>query len=265
MALISDKKKAAAKAAMLICAFLFVFIAACGGKNDNSRPGIVIYAAASTMDLLTEAAVLFTESSGIDVGFEFASSGSLARKIETGSPTDIFISANQRWIDYAAQKQLVDSDASLIFARNSLVCVEPLGTETGITSAGQLTAVERLSIGDPEHVPAGQYAKQVLEHYGLWDRLGGEGKIILAINVSVALNYVEQGDVSVGIVYATDAARSSRVRTVFTFDLKSHQPITYHAGLVRAGTRKQEAGEFMQFLSSEQFLALLEKNGFKRP
>jgi molybdate transport system substrate-binding protein len=265
MALVSGAYVKAARAVVLFTVCLSAIVIACGGNGNPARPKIVIYAAASTMDLMTEAAALFSESSGIDAVFEFSSSGSLARKIEAGSPTDIYISANQRWIDYAVQKQLVDSAGSFVFARNSLVCVEPLGGGTGITSAAGLAAVERLSIGDPQHVPAGSYARQALEHYGLWDQLGRDGKIVLAVNVRAALSNVEQGDVSAGIVYATDAARSSRVRVLFTLDEQSHKSITYHAALVSVGSRKQEAGRFMQFLSSEQFLALLDRYGFKRP
>ncbi len=265
MTLTSGAKGNATRVAVRLLICLSALVAACGGNENPSRPRIVIYAAASTMDLMTEAAALFADSSGIDAVFEFSSSGSLARKIEAGSPTDIFISANERWIDYSLQKQLVDPAGSFVFARNSLVCVEPLGDEAGITSAEGLAAVERLSIGDPEHVPAGSYARQALEHYGLWDQLGDDGKIILAVNVRAALSNVEQGDVSAGLVYSTDAARSRRVRVLFTLEEKSHKPITYHAALVSDGSRKQEVGRFMQFLASPEFLALLDKYGFKQP
>ncbi len=252
-------------AAALVCASLFVFMAACGEGGKQPKSQIVIYAAASTTDLITEAAKEFYASTGIEVGFEFASSGSLARKIETGSPTDIFISASQRWIEYAGRKKLVDGASQFVFARNSLVCVEPLPVRSGIKSARELAGTERLSIGDPEHVPAGQYAKQALEHYGLWDNLAAGEKVVLAPNVSATLRYAEQGDVSAAIVYATDAARSSKVRTLFTFAESSHKPITYHAAIVSASSRKQEAGRFMQFLTSDEFLAVLDKYGFKRP
>ena len=258
-----EGKQSKAAVALIICLSTISF--ACGGNGSPAQPKIVIYAAASTMDLMTEAAARFSASTGIEAVFEFSSSGSLARKIEAGSPTDIFISANERWIDYAMQKKLVDSTGGFVFARNSLVCVEPLGSETGIKSAEDLAKIERLSIGDPEHVPAGSYARQALEHYGLWSQLGSDGKIILALNVRAALSNVELGDVSAGLVYATDAMRSRKVRVAFALEERSHKPITYHATLVSSGSQKQVAGEFLQFLSSSQFLELLEKHGFKRP
>lgn len=249
----------------MACLALIGLLACGGGGKSDGRREIVVYAAASTTDLLTEAADSFTTQSGVEVGFEFASSGSLARKIEAGSPTDIFVSANEHWIEYAAEQGLLENGRSVMFACNTLVFVEPAELPSGLTSPADLAGAERISMGDPEHVPAGRYAKEALEHYGLWEGLTVGEKLVLTFNVSTALSYVEQGGVTGGIVYSTDAIRSEKVTTAFTFPDESHKPVTYHAGLVSNTESRQDALAFLQFLGSAQFYGILEKHGFRQP
>lgn len=238
----------------------------CGAHGREKKKEIIVYAAASLTEVLNQTASIFTRESGINLGLEFSSSGSLARKIEAGAPTDVFISANKKWIDYLEEKQLISSVDRKMIARNRLVCVEPAGRPTGITGPKELVRAQRLSIGDPEHVPAGTYARQALIHYGLWDTLNSEEKLVLAMNVRAALSYVEQGEISCGIVYQTDALLTDKVKTAFTFPEVAHTPITYHAALVSGAAKPAEAREFLEFMtSSEAARAVLIRHGFILP
>ena len=240
-------------------------ITGCGTEGGEEKKEIIVYVAASMTEVLQEAAATFTRESGINVGLAFSSSGSLARKIEAGSPTDIFISANKKWTDYLDKKQLISSVDKKIIARNQLVCVEPVGRPTGITGPNGLVRAQRISIGNPEHVPAGTYARDALIHYGLWDTLNSEEKLVLAVTVRVALTFVEQGEIPLGIVYGTDALLTDKVKVAFTFPEEAHTPISYHAALVSGTEKPAEAHLFLEFTSSETFRSILTKHGFLLP
>ena len=238
---------------------------ACLVHTAEGKQRIVLSAAASMTDLFNDAAREFTAATGILVGLEYGSSGSLARKIEVGAPTDIFVSASKNWIDYMEEKKLLAPGSRTLFARNTLVFSEPVDRPSGITNPRSLMNADLISIGDPEHVPAGQYAKQALEFFDLWTRLMDGSKLVLATDVRAVLTHVQIGEVTGGIVYSTDAMASKKVRTVFTFPEDSHNPITYYAGTVAASESADAAGEFIKFLRGDKFSALLKKYGFSSP
>jgi len=257
----------AAAYTIMIAVLVGLAAAGCGPKGENQQAAkeIVVYAAASTTEVIEEVGKVFTAQTGVKVGFEFGSSGFLARKIESGAPTDVFISADERWIKYADEKNLLDHDHLILFARSSLVCIVPAGSQNTPASPQELAGLERISVGDPAHVPAGKYANEALSYYNLWDSLLGQGKIVLTMDVRAAMSYVEQGVVQAGIVYSTDASLSDKVKVAFTFSDESHSPITYHAGIVSRTANKAEAIEFINFLGSEKFHQLIVSRGFKTP
>ncbi|MFH1070587.1 MAG: molybdate ABC transporter substrate-binding protein [Candidatus Glassbacteria bacterium] len=234
-------------------------------ENQRAEKEIVVYAAASLTEAMEAAGKAFTAKTGTKVGFEFGSSGSLARKIEAGSPTDVFISADEKWIAYADEKKLLDHDNRLMFARNRLVCIVSATNKKVPGSAAGLPGLERISVGDPGHVPAGQYAKEALTFYGLWDSLLAKEKIVFAMDVRAATAYVEQGEVQAGIVYSTDAKVSRKVKVAFEFPEESHTPVTYHAGVVSRSGNKAEAAAFIKFLGSDEFRRILAEHGFSAP
>jgi molybdate transport system substrate-binding protein len=235
------------------------------GNALAAKEHIVVSSAASMTDLITGAAKDFTASTGIEIGLEFGSSGALARKVEAGAPIDIFVSANEKWIDYLDEKKLLTPGSKTIFARNTLVFCESVSAPSGITTPQGLANARLLSLGDPGHVPAGQYAQQSLEHFDLWNRLSGGNKLILATDVRAVLTHVQLGEVTGGIVYSTDAMASDKVRTVFTFPEDSHDPISYFSGILSATKAPGAAAKFMEYLRGEKFAAMLQKYGFTSP
>ena len=223
-------------------------------------------AAASLTNALEELGAQYQAETGKTVVFSFASSSALAKQIEAGSPAQIFASADEKWMDYLAERQLIEDDTRVSPIGNSLVLIVPADspvTEVTIDSSFDLAALlgtdGRLSVGDPDHVPAGGYAKEALELLGLWAT--AEPRLARAEDVRAALVLVERGEAPAGIVYATDAAVSDQVRVVGTFPADSHKPITYPFAIV-AGQNSEDAVTFFGYVTGPTGLATFEKYGF---
>lgn len=222
-----------------------------------------VYAAASTTNALAEVADAFTAETGITVRPSFASSSTLAKQIEQGAPAEVFISASGTWMDYLAEKGLVVAGSRTDMLGNELVLVAPADGPVESVEIGQdldLAALldgGRLAVGDPDHVPAGQYARAALEHLGLWAQIGP--RLARQNDVRSALALVERGEAPLGVVYATDAAVSEGVKIVGTFPRGSHPPITYPVALVK----DTEAGRaFMAFMKTESAKETFVRHGF---
>jgi molybdate transport system substrate-binding protein len=228
--------------------------------------GTTMLAAASLTNALEELGAQYTSETGNTVVFSFASSSALAKQIEAGSPAQIFASADEKWMDYLSERQLIEEDTRVSPIGNALVLIVPADspvTEVAIDSTLDLAALlgdgGRLSVGDPDHVPAGLYAKESLESLGLWGT--AEPLLARAEDVRAALVLVEKGEAPAGIVYATDAAISDQVRVVGTFPADSHKPITYPFAIV-AGQNSDNVAAFFEYVTGPTGLATFEKYGF---
>ena len=229
---------------------------------------LTVFAAASTSDALNAAAARFTAKTGVAVRFSFAASSTLARQVEQGAPADIFLSADQQWMDYLADRGLLVAGTRHPLLGNDLVLVAPAdGTSaplalTGDTNLAALLGDGRLAVGDPDHVPVGIYARQTLEAMGQWAAL--EPRLARAASVRAGLMLVERGEAPLGIVYGTDAAISPKVKVVGVFPAGLHQPIVYPVALV-AGHDATAARAFLDFLSSGAAREVFARYGFTRP
>ena len=209
---------------------------ACGGAPAGDR--LVIAAAASTTDAVNEVLETWKPADEIPVQGTFASSSTLARQVEGGAPIHIFISANISWMDHLDERGLTSPGSRATFLTNRLVLVAPIDAPDlpeGFLSRPELWSErlgdQRLSVGDPAHVPAGIYAQAALEHLGLWDGLSN--RIAPGMDVRGALALVERGESPLGIVYATDAQTSSNTKVLLTFPMDSHPTITYPMAMIR--------------------------------
>lgn len=196
----------------------------------------------------------------------FAASSTLARQIDAGAPADVFLSANREWMQYLEQRGRVIPQPLDPVVGNALVVIAP-GTDGRIPERidpGALPAAlpedERLAVGDPTHVPAGRYARQALEALGIWPDL--DPRLARTDNVRGALALVARGEAPLGIVYATDARISSRVRVVAIFPPESHPPIVYPAGRVASGNQAA-ARAFIDWLSTPAAGAIWRRHGFR--
>ena len=219
---------------------------------------IQISAAASLKEAVNEISNGFARRNpGIKFLKNYAASGTLAKQIESGAPADIFISANQEWIDYLNNKKQIDTPSIRIFAGNILVFA---GTGNMMTSMQDLRKLQRIAIGSPKSVPAGEYAIQAIKKSGLERLL--EKKLVMARDVRECLMYAERGEVDGAFVYRTDALQAKQARILFTVPQELHSPVTYPMALTFSGAKNRDATSFYNFLQSVEAREILLKNGF---
>jgi molybdate transport system substrate-binding protein len=188
----------------------------------------------------------------------------LAKQIEAGAPAGVFVSADPEWMDYLAQRGLIEAGSRRDLLGNRLVLIAPADSRVmlRLTPGAPLAAAlggGRLATGDPDAVPAGRYAREALIALGLWNKVSS--RLVRAENVRAALEYVARGEAPLGIVYRTDALADKRVRIVDTFAADSHEPIIYPLALtVHAGAA---AARFATFLESPAARQIFARYGFE--
>ncbi|MEQ9814269.1 MAG: molybdate ABC transporter substrate-binding protein [Azospirillaceae bacterium] len=221
---------------------------------------VLVFAAASLTDALGEAADSFQMATGHEITLAFAGSSTLARQIESGAPAEVFLSANVAWMDHLAERGLILPESRRDLVGNDLVVVTPADSAATLEDASGLPALigdGRLAIADPDHVPAGIYARESLETLGLWPAI--ENRTARGTDVRATLALVERGEVPAGIVYRTDAA-IAEVRVVFVLPPDSHAPIIYPAALTPAAGPAAEA--FLDFLGTAESRRIFHDHGF---
>lgn len=233
-------------------------------KSDSpSKENIIVSAAASLTEAFTDIEKEFEiDNPNIDVVCNFAASGTLRTQIEGGAVVDVFASAAQDQMDMLASKGLIYNDTREDFVKNSLVMIVPAGNVLGITSMQDLTKpeVDKISIGNPDTVPAGKYAKEGLTIAGIWDRVSS--KTLLAENVKQALVYVERGEAEAGFVFSTDAssAESGSIEVITSVPVTT--PITYPIAVVSSTQHEEDSQLFIDFVTGEKGKSILEQYGF---
>ena len=235
---------------------LFLLVSGCSRPSDTS---LTVCAAASVQNSMQELAQLYRQSHPeIQIVFNFGASGMLAQQIEQGVPADIFFSAAPKPMDSLAAHGLILPQTRRDLLRNRIVLIAPL--HSGPRAFAELSAVKLVAIGDPASVPAGDYARQVLTSLGLWDSL--HSRVVFAKDVRQVLTYVENGDVDAGIVYATDARESSKVRVAETAPENSHTPVVYPVAVLRESRNRDAALSLVQFLAGAEARTVFERHGF---
>lgn len=229
--------------------------------------GPVVFAAASLQESLSEAANAWAAKGHAKPVLSFAASSALARQVITGAPADLFLSADEPWMDAVAKAGLLRAGPRATLLGNRLVLIAPVASKARLTPArgfplAKALGAGRLALADPDTVPAGKYAKAALIRLGVWPSVAG--KLAPAENVRAALALVERGAAPLGIVYATDARASKAVRVVGALPASSHPPIRYPVALLKASRHKDAAG-FRTFLFSKQGRAIFARHGFSVP
>jgi molybdate transport system substrate-binding protein len=221
-----------------------------------------VAAAASLKEVLNEIADGYVKQhAGVKIIRYFGASGVIAKQIENGLDADVFISANAEWITYLQNQSLLDTHYRSTLAYNTLVVV---GTKaTKLQSFTDLTRLEKIAIGSPQSVPAGEYAQQAFTAAGISDTV--KDKLILAKDVRDALKYAELGEVDAALVYATDARLSSTVSLLLVVPPADYTRIAYPAGLTVVGAKNAEAIDFFTYLQTPAAKAILTHHGFSVP
>jgi molybdate transport system substrate-binding protein len=228
--------------------------------------GPLVFAAASLKNALDDLNRQYEADTGRKAKISYAASSTLAKHIESGAPADLFISADQRWMDYAQKHNLIDPKTRHELLGNSLVLIAPKDSplDTGQVTIGPDFPLAtwlgdgRLATAETNSVPAGIYGKAALTKLGVWDQVAG--KVAAAENVRAALVLVARGEAPLGIVYKTDAAIEPGVKIVGTFPGNTHEPIVYPMALT--GSAGPDAAAFADYLRGPAGRKLFEKYGF---
>ena len=247
---------------MRFLAILLVLLLPIGAKAQ----ALTVFAAASLTDAMKDISAKWQAAGHPALSLSFGSSSTLARQIEQGAPANVFASADEKWMDYLADKKLLADGTRKDLLGNDLVLVVPADKPMHVTIGksfnlmGLLGANGRLATGDPAHVPAGIYAEQALKSLGMWDSV--QSRLARTEDVRAALLLVERGEAPAGIVYATDAAVSKAVMIAGTFPANSHDPVSYPFAVVKSGDTP-DARALLTFLSGPQARAVFAQRGFK--
>lgn len=236
-------------------------------KGANSK--ILVAAAASLQATFDNELIPLFEKENPEIAVEgtYASSGDLQQQIESGLDADVFFSAATSNMDTLTEEKLIDKDTVVDLLKNDVVLITPKDSKFGIKSFKDITKADTIAIGDPESVPAGKYAKEILTNLGVYDEV--EKKASLGASVTEVLSWVAEGSADAGIVYATDAQTENtngddkEVEVAATAeDSMMQTPVVYPVGVVSASTHKDEAKAFEDFLQTDEAKAILEKAGF---
>jgi len=245
-------------------AMTIVLLLAAVGHAPPARADVMVFAAASMTGAMGEIARLYEDQGGGAVRTAFAATSALTRQIEAGAPADVFISANAAWMNHLAGTDGIEPGGRRSLLGNRLVLIAPayrtLDVEIGPGfPLADILDGGRLAIADPDHVPAGIYARAALESLGVWTSVADQ--TAPAAHVRGALALVERGEVGAGIVYATDAKISNGVRIAGVFPEDSHPAIVYEAAIV-AGRDRTEVSSFFGFLGSGAAAEVFARHGF---
>lgn len=222
---------------------------------------VSVSAAASLKEVLVELVDGFAKKKpATKIVRNFGASGALAKQIEQGAPADLFISANPEWVAYLKERKLVEPSTIGTFAYNALVFAGT--TKQPVAGLKDLAKLQKIAIGSPRSVPAGEYAVESFKAAGVEKDL--TGKLVMAKDVREAMKYAELGEVDGALVYRTDALLlGKQAKILFTVPRGLHDRVTYPLALTTTGAKKKEALEFLRFIQSAEARKVLEKYGFE--
>lgn len=230
--------------------------------DSHKKQNITLFAAASLADVLPKTIEAIADSfPNITFTYNFASSSILARQISAGATPDIYVSANPSWMAELVKEGVLDSTDVHRFLSNKLVVVSPAQSEIRCTELTDLVDenIGHIAVGDPEHVPAGKYAKSALLKAGLWQDV--RQKIVSGLDTRAALVFVELAEVDAGIVYRTDAMASAKVKTAFVLPDSLQPDIRYEIAALQT-TNKNAIKLLSLLISSASAHSIFTDAGF---
>ncbi len=239
-----------------------VLASAC--ETGGARPQLVVLAASSLTESLTDVAAMWTARGNPGVTFRFDASSRLARQIEAGSPGDLYFSADTGWMDYLDARGLVQRASRVNLFGNTLVAIVPAGAPVSLLAPADLAepGIRHLALAG-EHVPAGRYARAALQDAEAWPAV--QARVVNGDSVRTVLSWVATGEAQAGVVYATDARVEPKVQIALHFPPTSHPPIVYPAAVLAETADPAPAAAFLEFCQSVEGMAIFEAAGFTPP
>jgi molybdate transport system substrate-binding protein len=244
-------------------ALLVIFLTA--NAAAGAEKTLLVSAAISLKDVLTKLAPDFEKKNEpVKIVYNFAGSGQLRAQIESGAPVDVFISASAGDMDKLSQQKMIMASSRINLVANRLVLIVNKKQPVALSDMRDLIKnnIQRIAIGNPATVPAGQYAKDALSYYKLYDLL--TSKLILGENVRQVLDYVARGEVDCGFVYTTDALIEKAVAIVMDIPDNTHKPIIYPAAVIYSSGNAELAGQFIRFLQEPENTRIFKEYGFEQ-
>jgi molybdate transport system substrate-binding protein len=226
---------------------------------------LTVSAAVSLTDAFKDIGAAFEQAQpGTKVVLNFGASGQLLQQIVAGAPVDVFASADLETMDRAAKQAVVFDESRVVFARNELVVAVPATSLLVLNRLADIAGpeVRRIAIGNPDSVPAGKYARDILSTARLWPDL--QERFVFTQNVRQALDYVARGEVDAAFVYRTDAIAAVN-RAKIALVTKTETPVLYPAAVVKGSGNAEGAAAFVKFLRTDAAQRILEQYGFGRP
>ncbi|MGM9629892.1 molybdate ABC transporter substrate-binding protein [Butyricicoccus sp.] len=231
-------------------------------KTSSLSGEVTVFAAKSMTDCLDELIADYNEENpDVEITANYAGSGDLQSQIENGAPCDLFLSAAQKQMDALCDEDLMAEDTRSDLLTNEAVLVVPKDSDA-VASFEDLASdsVKKVAIGNPDSVPVGQYAQEILTTLGIWETVNA--KAVLGSDVRQVLAWCETGEVDAGIVYATDAAVTDSVKVVCAAPEDSCAPVIYPIALTRDGAENEAAQSFLEFLKTDDAAEVFEAYGF---
>ncbi|MFQ5410726.1 MAG: molybdate ABC transporter substrate-binding protein [Phycisphaerae bacterium] len=239
-------------------------VCACDANRADEPKPLVLFAAASIADALEDIADRFTQETNVPVAINRGASGSLYKQIQLGAACDVFTPASMGYLDQLESRGLLGGSSHRILARNQLVLVQNGDGEESWPNVNRLLTQSdetRCVIANPDHAPAGQYAREALITAGIWNPL--KDRLVLANDVRMAARYVADGAIAHGIVYATDArAFEEDIGVVYRFPAGTHTAIVYAGAVCESASNPAAAAAFLTFAGSPPVDDIWRKHGF---
>ena len=244
----------------IVSVLIFTALVGCG--QTQKAPELRVFGAMSLTDALTEIGEQFTAKHGVKVRYNFAASSTLQRQLEKGASADVFISASPQQVTALETRDMLEIGSRYDVLSNRLVLVSHKTAVLSVKTVDMLadSVVSRIAIGQPEIVPAGTYAKEVLTHLGLWEKV--HSKLVFGTDVRATLAYVSAGNVDVAIIYQTDVTLSKNIKILYEFPAEMHSPIVYPAVVLKNSPQKHLAQQFIAYLKTPRATEIFEKHGF---
>ncbi len=227
-------------------------------KGDTKKE-LRVAAASSLAGAFESLGQEFTKETGIKVSLVLSSSGNLTQQIKEGAPYDLFASADLAYLDQLQEAKAVDAEGRTVYAEGRVVMWVKDGEAPKSLNELASDAFEHVAIANPEHAPYGTAARAALRKAGVWE--GIEGRVVRGTNVRQAMQYVESGNAEVGLIALSLALHGGGSYTLI--DDSQHQALEQGIAVVSGSKKKEQAREFIQFLSSDKGAALLKPYGLQ--
>lgn len=247
----------------IICA-ASLLITGCGGGNVEKNVELHVSAAASLTNAMNELAELYAkENPNVKIVFNFGSSGALQQAIENGGETDLFFSAAQKQMNALDEKGELAEGTRKDLLRNEVVLIVPVDSNKNISDFNDVATdkVEKIALGEPKGVPVGQYSEEIFTALNILDAV--KAKAVYGSDVRQVLAWTESGEVDCGVVYATDAAISDKVKVICAAPEGSHKPVIYPAAVIKSSKNLDAAKKFLEFTDSDAAKKVFANYGFK--